>query len=225
MSRRIHCHNTGDFGLCKLCPNATYKDSVGNDTCTSCPDYFHSNQGSVSVSDCWAPATTMTPAPVQSSSMYFSSVPASSITAITDVSLNTASTSSTLQHIPTTSRLVPSSTVKYMIQSTTGNQPPVTSAQNMPPTSATLSPSQQSGGGVPAGVQYVIAGNMQEIKYTFINEESEGIPVESFALVFLFLSIMFLSCLSYQLVGGGGYRPVDDDSSRGSVIHHLIHRE
>jgi len=43
---------TGDFGSCILCPNTTFKDTIGNDTCKSCPMGYTSNMGSTSEIQC-----------------------------------------------------------------------------------------------------------------------------------------------------------------------------
>ena len=49
---------TGIYGICELCPNATYKPLEGNASCTPCPlQGATSDQGSVDVSQCFVPAT------------------------------------------------------------------------------------------------------------------------------------------------------------------------
>lgn len=48
---------TGLYGICEMCPNATYKDVEGNGTCTQCPGAATSDQGSTSLSQCWVPTT------------------------------------------------------------------------------------------------------------------------------------------------------------------------
>ena len=49
---------TGIYGICELCPNATYKPVEGNASCTPCPLLGStSDQGSVDVSQCWVPTT------------------------------------------------------------------------------------------------------------------------------------------------------------------------
>ena len=57
---------TGFYGLCELCPNATYKTLEGNESCTQCPLGSFSNQGSVALEDCWFPPTTTTQGPTTS---------------------------------------------------------------------------------------------------------------------------------------------------------------
>jgi hypothetical protein len=43
---------TGDFGQCVMCSNATFKDTIGNDTCTACPLGFTSDSGATDASEC-----------------------------------------------------------------------------------------------------------------------------------------------------------------------------
>lgn len=54
---------TGFYGLCELCPNATYKALDGNESCTQCPLGAFSNQGSVVLEECWFAPTTTTQGP------------------------------------------------------------------------------------------------------------------------------------------------------------------
>lgn len=49
---------TGFYGLCELCPNATYKETHGNDSCTACPAGFLSERGAMNSSQCTPPYTT-----------------------------------------------------------------------------------------------------------------------------------------------------------------------
>lgn len=49
---------TGIYGLCELCPNATFKSTHGNDSCTACPAGWRSDQGATNITQCWPPYTT-----------------------------------------------------------------------------------------------------------------------------------------------------------------------
>jgi hypothetical protein len=66
---------TGFFGLCEECPNATYKSTVGNESCSPCPVMHRSDQGSVDISQCipslitTAPSTSSTISPTSSIGM------------------------------------------------------------------------------------------------------------------------------------------------------------
>lgn len=66
---------TGFYGLCTLCPNATFKSVPGNDSCVDCPVGHFSNQGSENASQCWMPSTTVvfssssTPRPTSSTTV------------------------------------------------------------------------------------------------------------------------------------------------------------
>ena len=51
---------TGIYGLCEICPNATFKSAEGNESCTSCPAGAFSDQGAVNMSQCWFMPTTTT---------------------------------------------------------------------------------------------------------------------------------------------------------------------
>lgn len=103
---------TGDFGLCTLCPNATYKAVAGNDTCTRCPDGFTSPQGITNGSECvWDPywaLTSTTPRPLATST-FRSSATTTTTAAAAATSSSSASTqtstavrSSSTLAVPTT---------------------------------------------------------------------------------------------------------------------------
>lgn len=51
---------TGLYGFCDICPNATFKSSLGSEACTGCPLGMFSNQGSFSLEECWSVPTTTT---------------------------------------------------------------------------------------------------------------------------------------------------------------------
>lgn len=52
---------TGFYGMCELCPNATFKGVDGNESCTQCPTGWQSDQGAVSLGECRAPPTSPPP--------------------------------------------------------------------------------------------------------------------------------------------------------------------
>lgn len=49
---------TGFYGVCEICPNATYKEVDGNESCVSCPLGFSSDQGTANASLCTPPPPT-----------------------------------------------------------------------------------------------------------------------------------------------------------------------
>ena len=124
---------TGDLGRCTPCPNATYKDSVGNATCSSCPMGYTSDEGSVNSSQCWLAPTT----PVSTSARVVTSVPglSSVVTPVlssvvgtsTTVTSSAAVTSSGVVRF-TSSMVVTSSGVLDVTSSTVVGQPVTTSS-------------------------------------------------------------------------------------------------
>ena len=59
---------TGFYGVCTLCPNATFKPVPGNESCFDCPRGYFSDQGAENASQCWIPQTTTTRPMITSSS-------------------------------------------------------------------------------------------------------------------------------------------------------------
>jgi hypothetical protein len=55
---------TGFYGLCEICPNATYKEIEGNESCIACPAGFTSDQGASNMSQCAPPPPTAAPTPL-----------------------------------------------------------------------------------------------------------------------------------------------------------------
>ena len=49
---------TGFYGMCEICPNATFKPTNGSDSCTPCPIGWGSEQGASDLTQCWPPSTT-----------------------------------------------------------------------------------------------------------------------------------------------------------------------
>ena len=68
---------TGDFGACSQCPNATFKGTVGNESCTMCPTGYTSAMGSVSSHQCY-PMLSLTVGILHSTSPSYYQGPATS---------------------------------------------------------------------------------------------------------------------------------------------------
>jgi len=49
---------TGILGICEICPNATYKDTHGNATCTACPVGWVSDRGTKGYEGCRPPSVS-----------------------------------------------------------------------------------------------------------------------------------------------------------------------
>ena len=163
---------SGVYGLCEICPNATYKDSIGNETCTPCPPTHTSDQGSTNLSQCVLPQvqivtttalvhdviTTVTvkeetlPQP-STSILTNASATVSTLPAITDtvIMINPSypttigirlSTPLSTEDVPETTSVRASAT-KTTVKTTTGPLATTTSATELPPVTTTAAPVPQ----------------------------------------------------------------------------------
>lgn len=97
---------TGFLGLCEICPNATYKSSPGNGTCTPCPSEHTSDQGSTDASECFL-ASVIVPvsAPVITSLLLSASTSASMLSG---TALPTPTLTSIKSGVPSSTLAAPS---------------------------------------------------------------------------------------------------------------------
>lgn len=149
---------TGLYGLCELCPNATYKSTHGNDSCIPCPQGWGSEQGATNLTQCWPPYTTAPPPVSTPPLQYYTNasttppLPTSSALAIVG-SLSPSST----RVLPLTSSPVPSYTPAW---SYSQSSPPVTTRVSgipppaLPPTSTGLSTTTAAAEGWPPWWQW-----------------------------------------------------------------------
>ena len=172
---------TGFYGSCEMCPNATYKPSTGNESCTQCPVGALSDQGSTDVSQCWIPVPTTTPplvVPATSNAMTSGFHPRNSTTQITttsgsasNLSVTLPARSSSVQVIPPTQTGIPPSTQPLTALSALTSSRPVDDHHSSPAVPTTA----PSGGGGMGGVwppslypQQVITNNNYLFNVSFI---------------------------------------------------------
>jgi len=162
----------GILGQCTICPNATFKVSEGNATCTPCPKGAFSDEGSTSPDSCWvptttpkptttttgaAPPTTTTPAAVVSES----SAATNAGTAPKTTATTTTTTSQRQQTLLATSLLqTPAPTTG--LPSTTASIP-IVATSSIPP--VTTTPAQ--GGWLPSGLVNMTTINNFYYKYVW----------------------------------------------------------
>ena len=172
---------TGFYGRCEECPNATYKQSTGNESCTPCPTGAFSDQGSTDVSQCWIPVPATTPlvvVPATSSAMTSGFHPSHS-----NSTNRTTATSSIAPHISVTSPVqLPATSSIQAISPTQTGPPPATQPHSTlsstgpvyhhssPAVTTTLAPPGGTGGVWPPSLypQQVITNNNYVFNVSFI---------------------------------------------------------
>lgn len=220
---------TGDFGLCSLCPNATFKDTTGNASCTRCPTGFTSDMGSIDVGMCEVIPTTQ---PAGTFLSQTSTSAGSTSTPPSPVSSSTTSqgagphgTSSSLP--PSTSAPPTTSTRPSFFATTTASGAGTT---RLPPASTTAEAGQvvtEAQITTPAPSIEVVQAGSGAVQITIINQGPEDL---SDVLIVLILTVGLLAlcwmgrCVFANGPAQQGYQtvPQDDEDERVIVIPHKI---
>lgn len=211
---------SGDFGKCVACPNATYKSTTGNDTCTACPPAYTSNQGSTDLTQCWpqpvvVPETTLSHSSPPTSGgvssgagTTTSSTTGGSITSASNPQTGGTSTSVS-QTASSTGRPVLTSTTNPPVQTSSSTAPIViTTVQVMQTSAAPVIPTEPpvrtvvAGGSSSTYYHYVRSGFVQ---YITINENGGGWSVGPVtgAMGLFFVSILLFGSRVFAQTGRG----------------------